>query len=473
MHKRIRRQVGPETMEVADMNEKHYKLLRYIAVPIFLAILAACIPFIKWGNLDPVRTLGLIAIVAFFEAWRIQFPWGRPLRLGMAATLCVIAIRPMPEVVWIFLLGSLLGMAISGVQKSERGDSFHIVQRTCVVAVSALVFQFIANLGWHMSWNAYPASLYGPGPANATTYFTYYNPIILQRALVFPVAFVVMAAVFYLGEALTSSLEIWSQMGGNWRVTLMQHMRQTFLAYLAIAGAAALMALYFPRLQWFNFLIFFMPLLLVRLESNRDRELDERYLQTIRVIGDAFDMGRGLEGHSSRVSNLADEVARDMALPGDEVRNIRYAAALHDIGHIEYAGNREAAGHTEKGAAVLEEIPRLAPIANIVRYAHPLTEEEGISLRVPAGSKIIGAVSDYDLLTNHPTKKLSPQEALEEMSIERGRRYDSIVLRTLTQVVESRARARRGPEREISQKARVLEEEQLGESLEEIFRDKE
>jgi HD domain len=454
------------------MKENHYKTLQYIAIACFLAIVAACVPFIKWGNLDPVRTLGLVAVIAFFEAWRIQFPWGRPLRLGMAATLCIIAIRPMPEVVWVFLLGSLLGRALSRVQKSEPGDFFHIVQRTYVVALAALVFQFIGHLGWHMDWNAYPATFYGPGPANATTYFTYYNPIVLQRAFIFPVAFVVMAAAFYLGEALTSSLEIWSQMGGSFRVTLMQHMRQTFLPYLALAGAAVLMALYFPRLPWFNFLIFFIPLLVVRLESNRDRDLDDRYFQTMRVIGDAFDLARGIPGHSSRVSNLADEVARDMALPGDEVRNIRYAAALHDIGYIEGNGGDEV-GHAERGARVLEDIPRLNSIANIVRYAHPLSEEEGISLRVPAGSKIIGAVSDYDLLTNHPTKKLSPQEALEEMSVERGRRYDSIVLRTLSQVVEFRARARRGPEREISQKASVLEDAQLGESLEEIFREKE
>lgn len=455
------------------MNENRYRTLQYISMVFFVVIVAACIPFIKWGNLDPVRTLGLVVVLAFFESWRIQFPWGRPLRLGMAATLCIIAIRPMPEVVWIFLLGSLLGRAFSRVQKSDQGDFFHIVQRTYVVALSALAFQFISNLGWQMIWNPYPPNFYGPGPANATTYFTYYNPVLLQRAVVFPVAFVVMAAVFYLGESLTSSLEIWSQMGGNWRVILVQHMRQTLPSYLAIAGAAALMALYFPRTPWLNFLIFFIPLLLVRLESNRDKELDERYFQTMRVIGDAFDLARGIPGHSSRVSNLADEVARDMALPGDEVRNIRYAAALHDIGRIEYGDDEEAPDHTERGAEVLEEVPRLAPIANIVRYAHPLSDEEGMSLRIPAGSKIIGAVSDYDLLTNHPAKKLSPQEALEQMSLERGRRYDSIVLRALTQVVEFQARARRGPEREISQKARVLEEEQLGESLEEIFRDKE
>ena len=122
---------------------------------------------------------------------------------------------------------------------------------------------------------------------------------------------------------------------------------------------------------------------------------------------------------------------------------------------------------------VLEQVDRLRPIANIVRYSHPTSEEEAGMQRLPAGSRIICVVCDYDLLTNHPKKKLSSRDALEEMGLERGKLYDSIVLRTLSQVVESQARARRRPEREISQKARVLEEEELKESLEEIFREEE
>jgi putative nucleotidyltransferase with HDIG domain len=454
------------------MKEDRSKLLGFLSVFLFLVVIGICVPFIKWGDLDPARTLGLVAILAFFETWRIQYPWGRPLRLGMAVTLCVLAIRPLPEAIWIFLLGSLLGRLFSRMQRSERGDFFHIVQRTYIVALAGLVYQVLVNIGWDFAWNAYPPTFFGPGPANPTTYFTYYNPVVLQRALVFPIAFLVMALVFYFGELVTSSVETGINLSGKWRVILPQHMRQTFPAYLAITGAGALMALYFPRIAWFNFLVFFFPLLLVRMESNRDKELDERYFQTMRVIGDAFDLSRGKPGHSSRVSNLADEMAREMGLPKGEARDIRYAAALHDIGRVEYGRDEEASGHGERGAEVLEQVPRLKPIAAIVRYSHTPFGDEGTHA-VPAGSKIIGVASDYDLLTNHPTRKISSQEALEEMSLERGKRYDSIVLRTLSQVVEAKAKARQRPEREIRQKARVLEEQELGESLEEIFRDKE
>ena len=452
------------------MKEKRMKALQYISVALFLAVLGVCIPFVKWGDLDPARTFGLVAVLAFCETWRVQFPWGRPLRLGMAAILCIIAIRPMPEVVFIFLLGSLLGRAFSRIQGSGEGDFLHIVQRTYIVALAGVVYQLIANAGWGMSWNAYPPN-FVLAPTAEGVYYTYYNPVVLHRALVFPIAFLVMALVFYLGEMLTSSLETSMQMGGNWRMVLPQHVRQTFPIYLAITGAGALMALYFPRGPWLNFLIFFIPLLLVRLESNRDKELDERYFQTMRVVGDAFDLSRGIPGHSGRVSNLAAEVAREMGVSAEETRNIRYAAALHDIGRVEFEGDMEAPGHAERGAEVLEEVSRLRPIAHIVRHCHPASDIEAGTAHIPTGSKIIGVVSDYDLLTNQPKKALPPQEALEEMSMERGKLYDSIVLRTLSQVVEAQTRARRRPEREIEQRARVLEEEELKESFEEIFKD--
>lgn len=459
------------------MNGRKLQVMRYLSLALFLITLAVCAPFISWGDLALAHTFGLIAFIACFETWRIYYPWGRPLQLGMAATLCVIAIRPMPEAVWVFAVGSLVGLLINRLRERGEGEFFHVAQRTLIVALSGLVYQLIVNIGRDFTWKAYPAQMsFLPlvEPGRAPEYSTYYNPAVLNRALVFCVAFAVAALVYYLGETLTSSLEAGMEERGNWRLILPQHMRQTLPAYLAITGAGALMALYFPRIPWLNFLVFFLPLLLVRMECNRDKELDERYFQTMRVIGGAFDLDRGVPGHSERVSNLAAEVAREMGVSGEEIRDIRYAAAVHDIGRIDFdPGDEEAPGHSEMGAEVLEGIPRLRPIAHIVRHCHPSGEEAAGTARVPVGSKIIGVVSDYDMLVNNPAKKMSSAEALEEMGLERGKLYDSIVMRTLSQVVEARSRMRRRPEREISQRAKVLEEEEMRESLEEIFREEE
>jgi len=452
------------------MSEARGRLLRRVTYLFCAAVLVLCAVFVKWGDLDPVRTIGLLGFLAFLESWRVQFPWGRPLRLGMAAVLCIIALRPVPEAVCIFFVGSLLGRVFYRVQEQGDGDFFHIVQRTYIVALSALLYRWLVFLGWEFSWNPYP-SHYVLTPTPENVYLTYYNPTVLHRALGFPVAFGAMALLFYLGEVITSSLEVGMTREGRWRAVLPQHVRQTAPVYLAIVGAGALMALYFPRLPWLNFLIFFFPLMLVRAESNRDKELDERYFQTVRIIGDAFDQARGLPGHSGRVSNLAGEVAREMGASAGEVREIRYAAALHDIGRIESGGEDEDSGHAALGARVLEQVPRLRSLAHAIRHHHPHAEEG--TARIPLGSKIISAVSDFDLFTNRPERRLSTREALEEMGLERGKKYDSVVLRVLSQVVEEQARARRRPEREIRQRAKVLEEEELKESLEEIFREEE
>lgn len=447
------------------MKAGNSRLVRGAAVLACVAVLVTAFVYVKWGDIDPVRFLCLVAVLAFFESWMIHFPWGRPLRLGVAVTLCVVAVRPLPEALWIFLLGSLAGRVVS---RRGGGDFFHLVQRINVLAAAGLLYRLVVMAGWNFTWNPYPA-YYVAEPTAAGEYFTYFNPAVLHRALVFPAAFLVLAAVFYAGEVLTSSLETTMTTGGSWRVTLPQHLRQTFPVYLALAASGGLMALYFPRIPWLNFLVFLFPLFLVRLESNRDKELDDRYFQTMRVIGDAFDVARGLPGHSSRVSNLAAEVAREMGLSTEEIRRVRYAAALHDVGWVEFEGEKEAPGHARSAAEVLDKIPRLRPVAELVRHHHDAPGESVGTARIPVGSKIIGAVSDYDLLTGRPGSKVTPREALKEMSLERGKKYDSKVLRVLAQVVELQAKARRRPEREIRQKAKVLEEEELRESLEEIF----
>ena len=452
------------------MSGSREKLLRYLFIAAFLVALGVSTAFVKWADLEPVRSLGMIGFLAFFETWRVQFPWGRPLRLGMAALLCILAIRPVPEAVWIFLIGSLLGRVFYRVQRAEEGDFLHIIQRTYIVAVAGLVYRLIVFLGWEYTWNPYPPHFVLEATPEKV-YFTYYNPVVMHRELVFPLAFLAMALVFYLGEVLTSAMETSLADRVSWKAVLPQHMRQTFPVYLSITGAGALMALYFPRIPWVNFLIFFIPLLLVRAESNRDKELDDRFFQTMRIVGDSFDLSRGMPGHSGRVANLAVEVAREMGVSARDIRDIRYASVLHDVGRIETGGEIEESEHAARGARVMEEIPRLRSLAHIVRHHHPAAEEG--AARLPLGAKIIGVVSDYDIMTNHPKRRLSPREALEEMGMERGHKYDSIVLRTLSQVVEAQARARRRPEREIRQKAKVLEEEELKESLEEIFREEE
>lgn len=451
-------------MSEANDRNRRIAVLGWISGAVCLLALGTAFSKVKWGDLDPARFLGLVAVMAFFEIFRIDFPWGRPIRLGMAVVLSAIALRPSAEAVWIFALGTSLSRGLGRLRGRTEGEFIHLTQRTVVVGIAGMLFQWVSRWGWGFSWNPYPPS-FVLQPTTDGVYYTFYNPVVLHRALAFPLAFIVAAAVFYLGEMVTGSLEMAVRTRGDWRVLLRQQVRQTLPAYLAVVAASALMTLYFPRLPWANFFVFALPLLLVRMASNRFRELDERFFQTVRVLGEAFDRARGVEGHSSRVSNLAAEVAREMGLSLEDIRMVRYAAALHDIGYVE--ADPEGEGHAERGAELLESLPGLEETAELVRYHHSFGTEGS---RAPLGSRIIRAVSDFDHATYPAREGLTWREVLREMDLERGRAYDSRVLRFLRQVVEAQSRARRAPEREIRQRAKVLEEEELADSLEKLFR---
>lgn len=463
------------------MEESKLKLARLLTALVCAAILIYSITAVSLTKLDPWRTLGLMAAVAIFEMWHIRYPWGRPVRLGIAVALCVIAIRPVPEALLIFFFGSIAGRLVSRTGKIRPGDFYYIFQRTYILALAGLVYAMISQfrIGNTMLapislgdpiWNHYPGSAVTLSsiPPN-----TYCNPVVMYRSLVFPIAFLAMAIIYYLGEMITSSIETGMVKSGSWRVILPHQIRQTYPVYLALTASAGLMALYFPRLPFWNFLIFFLPLMLVRAECNRDKELDQRFFDTMRIIGDAVDQSRGVPGHASRVSNLSVEVARSMGQPEDAVRDLRYAAVLHDVGRISSPSD-ETLRHAQEGAEVLESIPRFRKMAEVVRFHHhePLSEEEGGARKVSVGSKIINVVSAYDLLVTQGEKRLNQAEALQELSPERGRRYDSVVLRTLGQVLEKRrGEEYREPLRERRERAKVLED--LETSFEDIFREEE
>ncbi len=464
------------------MEEARLKAARLLSALVCAGILVYSVIQVHLSKLDIWRTLGLVAWVAFFEVWQIRYPWGRPVRLGIAVGLCVVAIRPVPEALLIYFLGSVIGRSLSRSGRVRMSDFYYIFQRTVILAVAGLFFALVSQARWQEVvervrgpevnvdtfkdfWVHYPGpENYGPMPN------TYCNPVVMYRSIFFPLAFAVMGLVYFALEMVTSSIETGMVKSGSWRVILPHQVRQTWPVYLSLAAGGGLMALYFPRLPFWNFLIFFLPLMLVRMESNRDQELDGRFLSTMRVIGDAADNIRMLPGHSSRVSNLSVEVARSMGLPEDQVRNLRYAAVLHDIGLAAEAG--EGAEHARRGAELLEGIPQLRGVAEVIRFHHhePLSAEDEGKRKIPPSSRIINVVSAYDHLVSEGERRLSPDEALQELSPERGRRYDSVALRALSQVLERRRHDReRPPRRERRQRARVLEDEEI--SLEKLFQE--
>ncbi len=445
------------------MDDRRLTLMRVLSGIICAAVLIFAATRIKFTNLDLVRTIGLMALLAFAEAFRIKFPWGRPMRLGMAVMLCIVAIRPLPEVLWIFFIGSMGGRLVTKMQRISKGDFYHIIQRTYLVGLAGLFYHLIANLGGNrLEWRLYLPTY--------STQYPYYNPVITQRALIFPIAFTVMALVYYLGEMITSALETGAARSGNWKSLLPHQSRKTFPVYAAIAASGFLMALYFPRIPWLNFVLFLLPLFLVMAESNTDKRLDDRLLQTVQAVSGVTELAWGDDGHSARVTSLSLDVAREMGVSEDEIRDLRFAAALDDIGKVEGAA---APDYRAKGAQLLRGIPGLEGVSNILS-AEQREVEEGPARAIPTAARILNVVCAYDHLAQEAGVGADPGAIINEMSMERGTLYDSVVLRALNAVLSRRREARQGrpPLRERREKAKFFEED-LDTSFQEIWKDEE
>jgi putative nucleotidyltransferase with HDIG domain len=161
--------------------------------------------------------------------------------------------------------------------------------------------------------------------------------------------------------------------------------------------------------------------------------------------------------HVNRVARSSAALARSMRLAPVEVRDVRTAALLHDIGKIAIpprllaqAGplNDEQIAclrkHVTVGAEVMAEIPTLAPVAPIVAATHERYDGSGYpaglaGADIPLGARIIAVADVYDALTaQRPyTDPVSHDEANAELVRSSGAHLDPDVVRYWMEMVET------------------------------------
>lgn len=161
--------------------------------------------------------------------------------------------------------------------------------------------------------------------------------------------------------------------------------------------------------------------------------------------------------HVNRVARSSASLARSMRLAPIEIRDVRAAALLHDIGKIAIPPRLLGqAGpltddeinclrrHVSVGAEVLAEIPTLAPMAPIVAATHERFDGSGypagtIGVDIPLGARIIAVADVYDALTAQRPyhDPVSHDEANAELVRSSGSHLDPDVVRFWMEMVET------------------------------------
>lgn len=181
----------------------------------------------------------------------------------------------------------------------------------------------------------------------------------------------------------------------------------------------------------------------------RYRDLKDLLVGVTRSLTAAIDAKDAYTyGHSERVARIAVELAREMALPADELSDVYLAGLLHDIGKI---GIRDAVlakkepltpedlahirEHVLIGYRILADLTPIRHLLSGVLYHHERYDGTGYpegraGEAIPQLARIIAVADGYDAMTtSRPYRDALPPERAEAALIEgAGTQWDRQVI---------------------------------------------
>ena len=195
-------------------------------------------------------------------------------------------------------------------------------------------------------------------------------------------------------------------------------------------------------------------------------ELSDAYRGTTLLLADVIEHDDLYTGsHSKGVVNLSLEVGRKMGLDAHGLRNVEFAALLHDVGKLaidkaiinkegplssdEWALMRL---HTVTGEEMLSKIGGLFDeVATIVRATHERWDGRGYpdglaGVAIPLEARIVTCCDAFDAMTTDRSYRpaMEASEALSELRANAGIQFDPGVVWMVVELVEAEERRRFG-----------------------------
>jgi diguanylate cyclase (GGDEF)-like protein len=180
----------------------------------------------------------------------------------------------------------------------------------------------------------------------------------------------------------------------------------------------------------------------------RFERLERAYLATAEALGSALESKDAHTAeHARSLVRNAEEVGRRLGMSDEELRDLRYAAAFHDIGKVAVperilnkpgplneAERREVERHVEVGAEILAEVDFLEGVLPLLRHSHEHWDGGGYpdglaGDRIPLGARVILVCDAHDAMTaDRPYRRaLAADTARDEIRAAAGRQFDSRV----------------------------------------------
>lgn len=371
------------------------------------------IPPLSLGVLDLVL---FVLAIAVLELLPIQLPDGRVVGTAVAVVGAAAILGAAPPVV---ALISVLGLTLASLRHRRLPRLDQLLGR--------------ALIGWTLAGVAGVGMVAGP-PTWSGAALTG-DPAMIDLG-----GSVAVALALLLGGPLADAL---GRAGTAWRFVLRRSI-ETAVAdgprNIAVVSTAVLGALVHPVLGAWTLPTMLIPLAAVRFGLDREGQIAGAYDQTVRAMSRLPEqLGDVDAGHGVRVAELASEVAFELGLDSTEVRRVRQAAHLHELGRIQLErpetvdGDQPVVPRREvasAGAAVVRRAAGLGPVAEIVEGHGDLVNA---TPDAAVAARIVAACCDIVRYAPDPAERGQRHEVIVRLVREIG---DLDVVAALDRVLE-------------------------------------
>lgn len=260
-----------------------------------------------------------------------------------------------------------------------------------------------------------------------------------------------LAIVLFCGlvDALLAALA----RSGRERSPFMSAVRDEFGALLGIGSAigatGVLIALAAEVMGYWALPLFALPLLVAQFSFRRYASIRATYDQTIQALSRVTEVGGYTEsGHSQRVAQLSVAVGREMGLSEADIKDLKYAALMHDIGQLSLtdpisggATTLVARDEQRRIAAYGAEVIRQSGMDRVAHIVEQQTEPfrrpgQPFDANIPVASRIIRVANAYDDFAGGSMESMQRLYALDRLREGMAEEYDPTVVGIVSRVVE-------------------------------------
>src|SRR5438067_2723169 len=210
--------------------------------------------------------------------------------------------------------------------------------------------------------------------------------------------------------------------------------------------------------------------------SRRAHRLSELHLATIEALALAIDAkDQTAHNHIRRVQIYAVGLARTLGMSEHEIRGVKTAALLHDIGKLAVPEHilakpgpltseefQKVRIHPQVGAGIISAVPFPYPVAPLILSHHERWDGRGYPQglkghEIPLGARILTAVDYYDAVTTERPyhKALSHEGAIGLIMHESGKALDPMIVEKFIELLPMLAAQAAAEERKLQPAARV------------------